>query len=1004
MSVIQNLYQIFKIPSTDLVAHNCSMEYSRLQGIKDGNIVSIGDNLVFQQLRYFHGDYRDHHELFNYVSNFRKRAHEYKKAGDYKKAHVLENRINEVLFVKDIVNVVINGKKSDFNKFRTKGFDFNGAHYVYLCSGSGQIRRNTATFVNEEYHDRLVKILNCGLDEKTSEFVLAKYSAYFALSFSSILWVRTPRVCVVKDFYRTLAQEPVDFIYHDKNDNDKAKIEERKMDLELNCADGQGIIDPYFAELWSQDMDLSYTPCSFVARSCFIKGNLVAFDFKEYAHKNGINTIRDKWGKEYNVDDIDVLISESQFKTHKYYSSWQEYCDYAKRGNIHWGVARYTKRRDAENVLANYQYIQSLDLSTEDIQQLITPIVDWIQKVCSGDLAYALLYSFGSKSDSVEYKEIYGSAQTTATKALVKNAAFLQDSYVQRKIYKNIIESIDHAKIGKIWIRGNYQFMIADPMAQVQAALGLEPTGIVGKNQVYSNFWRKRFKPGQSPVVDACRSPMIDLHEHNPVTVVTDNPEADYWFRFIYSGIIYNTYDTSCYRHSDSDYDGDICLTTDNPYFIKGSHKDHNIITYEKGLAVPAKMTTSKITSTVMKGFGTGVGGFSNTATILYAMAAMFNKPGQEEQYNEIMTRIKLLREIVGQEIDRIKGADKPSLPSEWKKFESITEDDTPEERLSKMRRNAMVVSKKPYFFRYLYPELNKKFKQFEASYNQISRDMFGIKFKKLFLKPQKTEEEQMLIRRYQKYSPLITSACTMNKLCKAIENVEFDIKFNKSSSSDHGGASKKNPVVSCLPTFEDIYSASFSQEKLLIVKKLYQSYSGRKKVVHLKALLANETPLEEDDVLIQTRSAVYDSVIDSIQQELSQSGISNEEFLFYCSRLSAQYSQFNWAFAWDILDTAIIDLIPQGHSVIPVRDSFGSIEYLGEHYKLKDISNVDELAIQKLYDAIFGNPNCSLDDSYVQEALAASELETSANEDSLINSIFKNTTNTTKEEEETHE
>ena len=98
---------------------------------------------------------------------------------------------------------------------------------------------------------------------------------------------------------------------------------------------------------------------------------------------------------------------------------------------------------------------------------------------------------------------------------------------------------------------------------------------------------------------------------------------------------------------------GDIVLTTDNEYFIKGAHKDHNIITYEKGLAVPAKMTVANITKTVSKGFGTGVGGFSNVATILYAMAPMFDKPGREEQHAEIMMRIKLLREIVGQEIDR---------------------------------------------------------------------------------------------------------------------------------------------------------------------------------------------------------------------------------------------------------------------------------------------------------------------------------------------------------------
>ena len=143
-------------------------------------------------------------------------------------------------------------------------------------------------------------------------------------------------------------------------------------------------------------------------------------------------------------------------------------------------------------------------------------------------------------------------------------------------------------------------------------------------------------------------------------------------------------------------------MTTDNEYFIKGSHKEHNIILYEKGLASPAKMTTANITATVLKGFGTGVGGFSNCATILYSMAAIFDKPGQEEQEATIYNRIKLLREIVGQEIDRIKGAAKPKLPSDWKKYEQILPDDDEEEKQRKYRHNAMVVSKKPYFFRYL--------------------------------------------------------------------------------------------------------------------------------------------------------------------------------------------------------------------------------------------------------------------------------------------------------------
>ena len=946
MPVVQNLYQIFKLPASFLVENNCKIDhYTLSQGLKDGNVVAIGDNLIFQQIRYYYGNYDDHRKLFFDIQKLRNSSHYYTKQGKYKEAHILMKYIIEKLFVKDIVNVLIDKKKSDFHKFRVNGFDLNGEHYVYLCSGSGQIRRNTATFINEKLHDRIVSILNCELDKRTSEYVLAKYSAYFALAFSSVLWVRTPRVCVIKDFYHQLKNQNVDFICPDENG--KSHIEPRIMDLELNCADGQGLIDPKFAQFWGQDMDLSYTPCSFVARSCFIKGNLVTFDFKEYARQHGISTIRDRWGDIYNIDEIDVLISESQFKTYKYYGSWKEFENITKRNEIHWGIARYSKQYDDDYVLANYQYIQSLDLSKEDIKTLIDPTVNWIHQICSGDPLYTMLYCFGPKNEDLSYQRLYGTAQTTATKAIIKNRNFLNDSYVQQKIYKSIAETINRAKIGKIWIKGNYQFMIADPLAQCQAALGLETTGGLKANEVYSKFWCDR-KPAGG-VIDCCRSPMIDVHEHNPMNLSVNNDENNYWYQYITSGIIYNTYDTSCFRHEDSDYDGDIVLTTDNEFFIKGSHKDHSIITYEKGLATPAKMTISNITKTVMKGFGTGVGGFSNTATILYAMAAIFNKPEQKELHDEIMTRIKLLREIVGQEIDRIKGADKPSLPAEWKEYLTFLPDDSEEEKIRKSRHNSLVISKKPYFFRYLYPELNKRFKQFENSYNQVSKDMFGIKFKKLFKKEDKTEEEKQLIRNYQKYSPLITSDCIMNCLCREIENIDFDIKFSRDySASDTSSKQSHKKAVSLLPSFEEELKDSFDPQKFEAVKSLYKTYNSRRQIKHLTSLLEASVLPEEYADFSEIRSSVYTSIIDDLQQQVVKYGISGQEFLFYCNRLSKTYSNFNWGFAWDVLEDQLIRLIPQGETVVPVRvplDEDGNPSdpnahfYLGSWYKLRDLS-----------------------------------------------------------------
>ena len=167
----------------------------------------------------------------------------------------------------------------------------------------------------------------------------------------------------------------------------------------MNSFDGQGLISPDMAKRWSENMSLKYVPSSFVVRTIWTKGNLVPFDFRAYAHENGISVIYDRWGNPHKIDEVDVLLSESQFKQYKYYSSYEDYLRYTSKYNIGWGVSRYNRAEDDEYVLANYQIIQVLNINKEDIKQLIDPTIDWIQKICTGDDLYALLYSLGGFSE-----------------------------------------------------------------------------------------------------------------------------------------------------------------------------------------------------------------------------------------------------------------------------------------------------------------------------------------------------------------------------------------------------------------------------------------------------------------------------------------------------------------------------------------------------------------------------------------------------------------------------
>lgn len=910
--VLQNSYYIYKIPS-DKISH--LSHYSFKEASRDGNVVSIGDNLVLAKIREYYNNTEDHVSLYNRVQAIRKEMKEIRKlptsTDNINKIKKLQSQLDDMLFVDDIVNIKVMTKK-EYKVLARNGFDLNGKHYVRFMVGSGQMRRNTVSFINEELFDYMQERLMCGLNDKIKTINLAKLSAYFALSFSSVLWVREPRVCVIKDFDTVIPNQKVNWINKHEDGN---TVEQIYKDIKLNSADGQGLIDPNMARLWAEDMHLNYVPCSFVVRTAFIKGNLVPFDFKAYAKEHGVLKIKDRYGTEYNVEDIDVLLSESQFKMAKYYSSWEGYLSYHKTYNLKWGVARYNKEYDDEYVLTNYQYIQVLNLTKEDISGLVSYTTNWIKNICSGDIKYALTYNVGVKNPTLSVDSIINSCSSTFTKAIIKNPEMLKDGFVQRKIYNSIKESIRQAKIGRIWVRGNYSFMISDPVAQCRSALGLSPEGLLPANYVYSNFWNNRGVDGE---ICLLRSPLTHYSEVN-IQRLANTDEMKKWYKYIYSGIIYNIYDISVVKHADSDFDGDICMSTNNPYFLKGAKREELPIMYDKEAVPTQKITLPNQIRCDVKGLDTKVGQITNYSTSMLAMLPLFKGEKQTEQREEIETRLKLLRELQGAEIDKIKGTTPPNFPKSWRHWVKINKDDDDITKAEKYKYNSMVVKKKPYFFIYLYSTLMNDYKAYEKNFNSISLTHFGIPIKALLRKKEHTEGELNLIRKYRKYSPVLETDCIMNILCKEIENMEFDIKY-------------KPNCVSLLPEFAE--KIDVDEEKMQSLTSIYKKYKAQKKYKGIEALVDNEG-IQDDDMNEILRNVLYANR-DEYKNEMVELFTSSKELFNY---LIVMCDRNNWSYdcIWDIVGEDIIDIVPYGDTKIVVEKEDG-FEYLGHFYGLEEV------------------------------------------------------------------
>ena len=551
-----DLFYTMKINTSTIVENNYYIKSTFDSLKKNGSIISLGDSQLLKFIRQIKNIKFDPEEIKELVSK-RKYLQSLDKNKKYSKEIVeIQNLINEKLFVPDLVSVKCDTTKKDYKYICKNGFvldifinDKNyKMKYKRLCAGAGQLRRNTAFFVNEELFDRLEYIMMCGLTKnRIGKINLAKFSAYYSLYTSSINQVKTPKICVIDDYEYTLKNQTV--VWLEDNEYGELDTSLRTIDMEINAFDGAGMISPEMAEIWKDNLTLDYLPASFIIRAPFIKGLVSVFDFKrfakEVAHKDYITDI---YGETYNIDNIDVILTKSQFKMAKKYSSFQEYMYFFKKLNHIFGVTRVSKKENNFMTTLNYQYIQTNNFTEETIKQLAEYTVNWIKDIMSGDKLYTMLLLMGTQDKDATEEKIFSNLDSNIAKALMYNDSILSDEYIRTKINKMIEKKVKQAKIGKLYVEGSYDFTIPDLYAMAEHAFGLEPKGLLKEGEC----WNKRWVDKGSSVVTLMRSPLVAPGENKKLNICFDEKCKD-WFKYIYSGNIYNIWDTTIIAQSDAD-------------------------------------------------------------------------------------------------------------------------------------------------------------------------------------------------------------------------------------------------------------------------------------------------------------------------------------------------------------------------------------------------------------------------------------------------------------------
>lgn len=818
---------------------------------------------------------------------------------------------------------VVMSKNSDFDKLN-RGFSVNGIEYRRLVGTSNGVKQKTVVYcsvINAKgvhIHEELDRRMNGGRDEN-KELVPAKYEAYKALACSASILVSMPKdILVVDDFVLTFTDDFIEL--KDAEDDGEPVMTEKRGEFELNASDGFGLMCPALAKRWSEEIGLDYTAGGMCIRSLFAKGMAYAFDFHEFARRyyDG-DTITDVWGGVHTISDVELIVPVSVMKLWDSYRSLSHYLECCERYGHGFAVTKTCEKELENERTLNYQFIQSYDLTDDEIAELVQPTVDEIKETICGDVDKTLLFLRGACGKNYDFN-----ADTNyLAKAIMIEPRVAKDPYTITTIGNMIKKRIDDLKIGVLKVHGNYTVISGDPFAFCQKIFGCDvpdaEKGLLRAGEMYSKYWADN-SGGDDKRVVCFRAPMSCHNNIRTMNVVWDE-DIDYWYRYMNTVNIINCHDTFYAALNGADNDGDAILTTDNGVLLRNTRDLPAIMCVQKK-AEKCVITEELLAASNKLGFGDAIGAITNRVTAMYDVMSRFGK--DSEEYKTLAYRVMCGQLYQQAAIDKIKGIISKPMPKSWYDYHSLTvKDDDDETTIAQKEFNKRILAeKKPYFMKYIYSKTS-------AEYNKKSKNMAFNRDVQPDFDPEKQDDYDNW---YTKKLPVSDAESVMNRLCHYVEK-EF-------KRVPVGSEDKNYPYQELLASKNyEINNLEYNLATKL--KKLYNEYC-QKSQEEIKR--SKEERVDDDE-----RNSIQAALKDQFRRDCEEV-CSSEEMLCDILLKLCYKSQKSKKFVWDLFGRRIVDnlLEKNGKFSYFTRDSKGETVYGGNKYKktvkyVNTEENIDE-------------------------------------------------------------
>jgi len=491
-----------------------------------------------------------------------------------------EDKYGDYVYVPKTIKAELS-KKELREYLYDNGFTCNGIHYVRLKRTSGSARVGKCLFIDEALYEAEHQWELCGLEvNKGDTLDLAAFESYISLPTSSAidtLEIDPKSILIIPD-YDSIFKE--DSIVVEMDENKRIKSYEGCVDVSNSIFDGQSLIDKSIMGIYGEYGMV-------LLRNRFFKSCCFNTNIQQWFADNAITELSqlhpDAVTMAEKIEDIKLITTPNSVK----YVKFAPILQWLRNIRPTFSVVKHEKKThffSGKMVQAHYQLLNTLQLSEDDIHELLKPSLDYVN-LPNTDTE---VLKYHVKCSVLDDRDENISNVMKSKNEIVYTMMNVSDEFTKTKYFYDFKKEtcrsyLNNMKKGHILIDGNYSVLFGNPYEMLLHAIGqFDGTTSLPSGHIHTS----RYPYGEK--ILGCRSPHISTSN---VLISTNmrHDLIDKYFNLTDEIVCLNSIGENILEKlSGSDFDSDTMIVTNNKILIEAALKNYEVF------KVPANHVAAK--------------------------------------------------------------------------------------------------------------------------------------------------------------------------------------------------------------------------------------------------------------------------------------------------------------------------------------------------------------------------------------------------------------------------